>query len=224
MSAILFDFNGTMIFDTPIVERSWLEFLHNHNVNASLVEVRPWLHGLDPIDTIKHFFPSITDSKSISNLVEEKESLYRKLCPTYKDTSYKLVDGLPDFLDECKQKKIKMTIATAAPLNNVKFFFESLDLYKWFNFDDVIFCDGSFPGKPDPTIYLMAAKRLETPIKECIIFEDAISGLTAAVKSNCKYVFGLMSLLNEKQILELGANKAIKDFTDQKYIFSILNK
>ncbi len=224
MNTILFDFNGTMIFDTPIVETSWLEFLHSHNINVSLEEVRPWLHGLDPVDTIKHFFPAETEEKMISDLVEEKESLYRNLCLTYKDTSYKLVAGLPEFLNECKQKEIKMTIATAAPLKNVKFFFETLHLDEWFNFDDVVFCDGSFPGKPDPTIYLMAAKGLNTPIEDCVIFEDAISGITAAVNSHCKYVFGLTSLLTEKEILDLGADKAINDYTDQKFLFNILER
>lgn len=223
MSAILFDFNGTMIFDSPIVERSWIEFFKRYNIEVTMEELRPYMHGVDPIDTVDHYFPNITRERN-SELVDEIEQLYLDLCLEYAGGLYSFAKGLEDFLDKCKEKNIKMTIATAAPLKNVKFFFRTLHLDKWFNYEDVVFCDGSFPGKPNPTIYLMAAKKLNTPIEDCVIFEDAVSGITAAVRSKCKYVFGLTSLLTEKEILDLGADKAINDYTDQEFLFSILEK
>lgn len=221
MTAILFDFNGTMIFDTPIVEESWQTFLIKHNIHQTLEEMRPWIHGLDPLDTIYHFFGNI-NSDEAKKLVDEKEDIYRNLCIEHKNDIYKLADGLEIFLNQCKKKNIKMTIATAAPLKNVIFFFESLDLNRWFDFNDVIFCDGSFPGKPDPTIYLKAAEKLNTPINECVIFEDAISGITSAVNSGCKCVFGITSLLNKTQILKLKANYAISDYRNKDFLFSII--
>ncbi len=222
MTAILFDFNGTMIFDTPIVEQSWQSFLHNHHINQTIDEIRPWIHGLDPLDTIEHFFGT-TSKDECQQLVDEKEELYRNLCLQHQKDCYKLVAGLEEFLSQCQSKNIKMTIATAAPLKNVEFFFSSLNLNRWFNFSDVIFCDGSFPGKPDPTIYLMAAKKLDTPISDCIIFEDAVSGLKAAVSSKCKCVIGLTSLLNENQLKALRVDYAINDYKDTKFLFSLLN-
>ena len=38
-------------------------------------------------------------------------------------------------------------------------------------------------GKPDPEIFLTAAKKLQIPIKKCIIIEDSLAGVEAGKQS-----------------------------------------
>ena len=46
-------------------------------------------------------------------------------------------------------------------------------------------------GKPDPEPYLMGARKLGLSAEECIVFEDAPSGVAAAVAARAKYVLGV---------------------------------
>lgn len=72
--------------------------------------------------------------------------MYRNMC--LKDMEmFKLAKGLPDFLDKLKEAGILITIATGAPLSNVKFYFEHLNLGKWFDINKIVYTDGSFKGK-----------------------------------------------------------------------------
>lgn len=221
MSAILFDFNGTMIFDSPIVEKTWIRFLGNYGIDATIEQVHSFALGIPSSDSIDHFFPNVSKVKN-AQLVDEVEQTYMDSCVECAGGLYKLADGLQDFLDECKTKGIKMTIATSAPQKNVMFFFETLDLDRWFEYENVVFCDGSYPGKPDPTIYLKAAAKLNTPIEDCVIFEDSSNGIVAATRSNCKAVIGLTSSLDEKNVYDLGANYAIKDYKNKKELLRII--
>ncbi len=66
-----------------------------------------------------------------------------------KDTNnFKLADGLPEFLNFLKQSKVPISIATGCSINNVKFYLKHLNLDKWFDLNNIVYEDGTFPGKP----------------------------------------------------------------------------
>ena len=48
-------------------------------------------------------------------------------------------------------------------------------------------------GKPDPEPYLIGARKLGLSAEDCIVFEDAPSGVAAAVAARAKYVLGVGS-------------------------------
>ena len=55
-------------------------------------------------------------------------------------------------------------------------------------FDAVVTGDMVRNGKPDPEAYLMAAELLGVDIKECVAFEDSISGVASAENSGARTV------------------------------------
>ena len=69
-----------------------------------------------------------------------------------------------------KKKGIDRNIATASAFPNVKFFFDHLDLDNWFDINNVAYNDGVIPGKPDPSIFLLAAKR--TGAKKIVVVDS----------------------------------------------------
>jgi sugar-phosphatase len=60
-------------------------------------------------------------------------------------------------------------------------------------------------GKPDPQPYLMGAERLGVPAKDCLVFEDAPSGVKAGVAAGCRVV-GVLGTTPAEILLELGAS------------------
>lgn len=183
MKGIIFDFNGTMIFDTEIQERAWGKFLKEKTGReVTEDEFSNQVHGKNGDEIISHFISNEISTEEKKKLSDEKEEMYRNMCMDQKE-DFKLVDGLTEFLDYLKSSEIKFTIATASDMNNVKFFFDNLELHKWFDIQKVVCNDGQIKGKPDPEIYNQAMEHLELPSNECIIFEDSKSGIESAARS-----------------------------------------
>ncbi len=215
IKGILFDFNGTMLFDSELQEKAWEGFLRSKlNKDISNEEIAEHIHGGNNKDVLTYFFNRNFSNEEIEKLEEEKESLYRNMCLEDKD-NLKLVKGLPELLDKLKENQIPITIATGAPLKNVEFYFEHLNLNKWFDMSKVVYTDGSFNGKPEPDVFLRAAEKINVNIEECAIFEDAVLGLKAAEKANARKIFVISSTLDNEKLSEFKKiSRIMHDYTE----------
>lgn len=95
------------------------------------------------------------------------------------------------------------TIATASGLNNLKFFFKYFELEKWFDFDQVVYDDGTIPSKPEPLIYEKAAQNIGVSTCHCMVFEDAKSGIEAARRAGVHKIIGVASMLSKEQLQQI---------------------
>ena len=57
--------------------------------------------------------------------------------------------------------------------------------------NELVSADDVSSGKPNPEPYLMGAKKLSLDISECIVFEDAPSGVAAGVAAGARAVIGI---------------------------------
>ena len=151
----------------------------------------------------------------ISLSEEEKEVYYRELC--LNSPEFHLASGLPAFLDRLLEEKIPFTIATASGKKNVRFFFEHLELERWFDPEQVVYNDGTLPGKPEPDLYLKAAGRLAISPEDCIIFEDSLSGIEAAGRAGSRRIIGISSMKSEEELRQAGADEVWKDYEGAEF-------
>ncbi|MCM1496334.1 MAG: HAD family phosphatase [Bacteroides sp.] len=212
IKGVIFDFNGTMFFDEAFQKQSWLTFLENKTGRSiSEVEFQEYVHGRNAEDTLSYFLNQELSQEEVAALEEEKEVVYRRLCMECPE-AFRLAEGLPRFLEQFVQRKIPITIATASGWNNVQFFFEQLHLEQWFDIDKVVYNDGTIPGKPAPDIYRKAAEKINVAIENCMVFEDAKSGIEAARRAGAGRIIGVASMLEEEQLIAYGAEDTIKDY------------
>lgn len=221
MRGVIFDFNGTMVFDEKFHAIAWKKFIEEKTgVKITDEEYQQYCQAVNAKITVERFLHKKFDDDELAELIEEKEKIYRKIA--LESGEFKLVDGLENFLNELKKNHIPRTIATAAGLNNVKFFFEHFKLANWFNFEYVVYDDGTLPGKPEPDMYLKASEVIGVEISDCIIFEDSRSGIKAAKNAGAYKVIGMTSTFDEKKLLEQGVAKAVPDFTDLNSLLEII--
>lgn len=176
-SGVIFDFNGTLFWDTKLHNKAWDIFLTKHNLHLSDEDKFQKLHGKNNRDIFQAIFNGMLSDEEIRNYTLEKELLYQELCL---QTNMPLAPGAPEFLDFLKNNNIPFTIATASGKENVDFYFEHLPLTNWFEYDKVVYNNGKIKGKPDPQIYQIAMSIIGKKPEEVIIFEDAVAGLQAA--------------------------------------------
>lgn len=212
IKGVIFDFNGTMFFDEAFQKQSWITFLENKTGRSiSEVEFQEYVHGRNAEDTLCYFLNRKLSREEVAVLEEEKEVVYRRLCMECPE-AFRLAEGLPRFLDQLIQREIPITIATASGWNNVRFFFEQLHLDQWFDIHKVVYNDGTIPGKPEPDIYRKAAENINVDIENCMVFEDAKSGIEAAKRAGAGWIIGVASMLEEEKLLAYGAEGTIRNY------------
>ena len=132
-SGMIFDFNGTLFWDSDKHERAWKTLSKNlRGSEFTDEELKKYVHGRTNKSIVEYVLGKTMDDESIIKISNEKEQIYREMCKQDID-NFKLAPGASQFLDYLKENKIPCTIATASGKENLMFFFESFKLEKWFD-------------------------------------------------------------------------------------------
>ncbi|MGD9212209.1 MAG: HAD family phosphatase [Desulfobacteraceae bacterium] len=174
---VVFDFNGTLFLDTELHNRAWDIFLDKHGFKLSDSDKNRRIHGKNNRDIMGNLFGADLSSEKAERFIQEKEAIYRNICL---QLPIELAPGAVEFFRFLIKNQTQYTIATASMWENVIFYFDKLNLNKWFDIDKIVYDDGTNMGKPAPDFFLKACTKLQLPPKEVIVFEDSYFGIKAA--------------------------------------------
>ncbi len=194
MKGVIFDFNGTLYWDSQLHYDAWIEYSKILRGTAfTKEEMRDKMFGHTNEDIIQYAIGKKPTPEMVEKYGKEKEELYRKRCLLDRE-NFKLAPGAVEFLDFLKENKIPMTIATMSEWDNVEFYIKEFNLSRWFDLDKIVYSDGTIPGKPAPDIFLIAAKKLNLNPQDCLVFEDAIAGINAAKSAGIGKIIAVDSI------------------------------
>ena len=109
-----------------------------------------------------------------------------------------ILPGIDDLLHYLKLNKIPFSLGSAS--KNARLILETLDLIDLF--DAIVDGNDVSTAKPDPEVFLIAAKKLAYQPEDCIVIEDAQAGIEAANKAGMTSIgIGDAKLFYMKQIL-----------------------
>ena len=95
-------------------------------------------------------------------------------------------EGVKDYLEEAKNSRYKIALATSSTKEWVTYYLYELDLLHYF--DIIITRDDVNKVKPAPDLYLEAINALNISPSEALAFEDSLNGCQAAVTAGLKCV------------------------------------
>jgi beta-phosphoglucomutase family hydrolase len=203
--AFIFDMDGTLVDNMHVHTEAWGRMLAENNIEMNAHDFLVKTAGKTNREIMPMVFGDITDER-ILELGDRKESLYQELFLPVR----KPVDGVIEFLEAAKALGIQMAVATAAPVTNMEFILDGLDLRKYFG--AITTAADVTKGKPDPEIFLKSAEKLGVEPKDSIVFEDALGGFEAAHRAGMKSI-GIATVNSIEDILKLDSVvEAHKDF------------
>jgi beta-phosphoglucomutase-like phosphatase (HAD superfamily) len=182
VQALIFDMDGTMVNSMPWHAQSWVEFTRRHGIHLDLPDLMRRTTGRNGAECIRELFQRDMDDAEAWSLIHEKEDIYRALyAPVFSE-----VAGFKAFSQQALTQGLKVGIGTAGDQKNIAFVLQHLQLLQVP--DVVVGGDEGLPGKPDPAIFLEAARRMNTRADACIVFEDAPFGIEAARRAGMRAV------------------------------------
>ena len=174
IKAVIFDMDGVLFDTEKLAVKCWDEIGVKAGLGKSGYMVYKTL-GRTKEESVKIFEKEF--GTRFNNEVFQK--YYREyLNEYYKNNPVPKKEGLDEILSYLKDNNYKIAVASSSGRNSV---LHHLDDAKITDYFDVIICgDMVKRSKPEPDIYLTAAKKLNVPASECIAVEDSESGLNSA--------------------------------------------
>jgi HAD superfamily hydrolase (TIGR01549 family) len=214
-NGIIFDFNGVLWWDTALQEQSWQAYARQlRGAPFTKDEMDRHMHGRPNKEVLEYLTGRHLDVDEVGLMTEEKETIYRAMCLEL-GADFRLSPGAVELLGFLTRNAIPHTIATASEKHNVGFFVKHLRLDDWFAVEQIVYDDGTFPGKPEPDIYQRAAKSIGLPPAECIVIEDSLSGLSAARRAGIGHIVALCTSSPRDLLLSLpGVNQVLDSLDD----------
>lgn len=195
--AFIFDMDGTLVDNMRFHGAAWQTMLLENGIETDAHEFLVKTAGKTNREIIPQFFKDATEERLLE-LGLRKETIYRELFLPER----KAIEGAIEFLEAAKTLRIKMAVATAAPVANMEFVLDGLDLRRFF--DAITTAADVQNGKPNPEVFLKSAEKLGVAPKHCLVFEDAVNGFEAAHRAGMKSI-GLATVNSVEDILKLDS-------------------
>jgi beta-phosphoglucomutase-like phosphatase (HAD superfamily) len=197
--ALIFDMDGTMIDSMPSHAQSWAVFAQRHGVKMDLPELMRRTTGRTGTECMGELFGRTMSFEEALPLVKEKEEIYRALfAPIFAE-----VRGFKAFEATARALGLKIAVGTAGDIHNVEFALSHLKLPQAPL--AVVRGDMGLPGKPEPAIFLEAARAISVKASASIVFEDAPLGIEAARRAGMRAV----AICSTHSAIELAGSHVI---------------
>ncbi len=175
LKALIFDMDGVVIDSESIWDRVQDEFLKRRGYVWKREQLKPLLAGSSPLEAVRRMQEIYGFDGDLEELSRERLEIYHNFLPNM----VRFVDGFKTFFNEYSSS-YRVAIATSADRSSFDLVDSILNLTDLFKGNIVTIDQVNFAAKPDPDLFLEAARRLRLEPGACMVIEDAPLGIQAA--------------------------------------------
>ena len=207
LKAFIFDFDGVVVDTEKYHYLSWCQAAAHVGYDLG------WEEYLSLKSTGNTEITQYLCDHSGKDVSEELFQIMRQTKLTsfdelVKDLSEKdVLPGIRDFLTWLNEQGVKTAVASSS--NTSSGLANRFDLTK--HFGVVIDGNRKLPRKPAPDTFLLAAKMLGVEPQDCIVFEDSLAGIGAAVNAGMPVV-AVGGIRSEQAVLHIQDFRGIREF------------
>ena len=172
--ALIWDCDGVLVDSEPLSTAAWQAVLLRRGVRATPADLDRFTGRSD--DAVLEHYRRITGDR-LEGILEEREAEFERRARG----TLRTFPGLPDLLGRLHGQGRKMAVASSGRLPRIRFSLAETGLDG--HFETVCSATEVEKGKPAPDLFLLAARRLGVPPRRCIVIEDSVPGLQAAVRA-----------------------------------------
>jgi HAD superfamily hydrolase (TIGR01509 family) len=178
---VIFDCDGVLVDSEPLSMRADVELLRAHGIDMSEDEAHQRFVGktfqgmLDEM-TAEHGTVFPQGLHAVKNA--RVEEMYR--------AGLRIVPGVADMLQHLKSRGLSISIGSNSPRARVELAVSLTGIAPYF--DRIVSFEDVVNGKPAPDIFLKAAALAVVAIDECVVVEDSLTGVTAAVAAGIQTI------------------------------------
>ena len=207
--AIIFDLDGVIVNTAKYHYLAWKKIANDMGFEFTESENEK-LKGVSRVQSLEYLLQS--GNKTLTQ-IEKNKFLHQKnkdylSMISHMDAS-EILCGISELLDDLVKNNIKFSLGSAS--KNARTILDTLQLTD--KFDAIVDGNEVTKAKPDPEVFLIAAKKMGVKPNHCIVVEDSKAGIEAA------NAVGMISVgIGDKKIL-CDAKYLLNDTSELTYDF-----
>lgn len=202
--AFIFDLDGVIVDTAKYHFLAWRKLANSMGFDFTH-EQNEQLKGVSRVKSLEKILAwgnKLVSEDEFNKLMVQKNEDY--LTYIEKMDAQEILPDVGKTLDFLKEKEQHIALGSAS--KNARMILEKVNLLE--KFDVLVDGNDVTNAKPNPEVFLNAAKQLQANPKDCIVFEDAVAGIQAANNA------GMVSIgIGDKNTLH-EANYVFKNFTE----------
>jgi beta-phosphoglucomutase len=203
IEGIVFDMDGVLVDSHPVHRVAWSKFLATVGKSVSDEGLSFILEGRRREEILRHFLGDLPEA-TIAEYGRQKDSFFEE---NFHDV--KLIPGAREFLESLGPAGLKSAIATSASSARTWGMLRRLQLGR--KFSAIVTGDDVEVGKPDPAVYMLVSRRMNSAPENLLVFEDAPCGVQAAKAAGMRCV-GVSTNGRAEMLIQCGADFVVPDF------------
>ncbi len=210
--AFIFDLDGVIVDTAKYHYKAWKKLANNLGFDFT-VEQNELLKGVSRVKSLEILLEigqvSLSEKEKLKIMSEKNEHYLEYINLMGMD---EILPGILSILQYLRIKNIPFALGSAS--KNARLILKQLNLLDLF--DAIVDGNDVSKAKPNPEVFLIAAKKLKNKPKNCIVIEDAIAGIQAANKAKMVSVgIGDKEILIESDIVLKSTSELTIDLIEE---------
>jgi beta-phosphoglucomutase len=180
MKGVLFDMDGVLVDSEHFISKAAIIMFSELGFRVLPEDFRPFV-GMGE----NSYIGGVAEKHGIKIDIEQAKARTYEIYRTMVRGILSPLPGAHEFISECRKKKFKLALATSADRIKMEINLKEIGLSRD-SFHSIITGLDIKNKKPSPEIYLEASKSLGVNPWECLVVEDAVSGIEAGKAAGCR--------------------------------------
>ncbi len=176
IKAVIYDVDGTLVNSEPLHVAAWNKALsrYGHSLQDLSGDFVRTMAGKKPIVIAQDMVSILRAGVTPEEFLETKTQYYLDLVKT----DLRPMEGAVESVKSLNRAGVRLGIGTSLDSGLLKKILRNLSIESYF--EQIVTGDMISKGKPDPETYLKVMKKLDLSGDECVVIEDAQSGILSA--------------------------------------------
>jgi len=195
IKGVLFDMDGVLLESEDFIARAAIMMFKERGLDVKQEDFKPFV-GAGEDRYLGGVAEKYNHPYKIDELKKRAYDIYDQLVAG----KLKPLEGVPEFIEKCRKKGLRLAVATSADERKMLINLRETGLNSN-TFDALVNGSEVKKKKPNPDIFILAAKKINLKPDECLVVEDAINGVDAARNAGAKCL-ALTTSFNKEDLKE----------------------
>jgi beta-phosphoglucomutase family hydrolase len=178
---VLWDLDGVLVDTGEFHFQAWSQTLPEYAITSFTEAFFRATFGMNNAGVLSSLLGYEPPAERVAEIGGRKEELFRQAVRG----RVQPLPGARAWVERLKSAGVRQAIASSAPQANIDTLVGELGLRPYF---EAIVSGANLPGKPDPAVFLKAARLIGVPPAHCVVVEDAVAGVEAARRAGMKCI------------------------------------
>ena len=193
LKAVLFDMDGVLLDSEEFICRAGIMMFKEKGFDVSPEDFLEFT-GMGE----NRYLGGVAEKNGIPFDLEKDKARTYEIYGEIVRGKLEAFEGVVDFIDRCRQRGLKLAVASSADPPKVNINLAEIGIPAS-TFDTVVTGLDIEHKKPAPDIFIKAAKNLGESASDCLVIEDAVSGVASGKAAGAK-VLALTTSFSEEEL------------------------